>query len=69
MMKRLVFLLMVMVSFAVNADAQGFLKRLKEKAINAAENAVERKVERKVDRETEDAMDEVLDGKKTKSCR
>ena len=69
MMKRLVFLLMVMVSFAVNADAQGFLKRLKEKAINAAENAVERKVERKVDRETEDAMDEVLDGKKTKSSK
>ena len=64
-MKRLVLMLMVMVGFALNADAQGFLKKLKDRAINAAENAVERKVENKVDRETDDAMDAVLDGKKS----
>ena len=66
-MKRLVLLLMVMVAFAVNANAQGFLNRLKDRAVKAAENAVERKVENKVDRETENAMDEVLDGKSSKS--
>ena len=64
-MKRLILMLIVMVAFAVNADAQGFLNRLKDRAIKAAENAVERKVENKVDRTTEDAMDEVLDGKKS----
>ena len=64
-MKRLLLILMVMVAFAANSDAQGFLKRLKDKAVNAVENAVERKVENKVERETDDAMDEVLDGKKS----
>ena len=53
---------MMAVAFAVTADAQGFLKRLKERAINAAENAVSNKVENKVSRETDDAMDDVLDG-------
>jgi outer membrane protein OmpA-like peptidoglycan-associated protein len=63
-MKKLVLMLIVMVAFAVNADAQGFLNRLKDRAVRAAENAVERKVESKVDRTTSDAMDDVLDGKK-----
>ena len=61
-MKRIVLMLMMAVAFAVTADAQGFLKRLKERAINAAENAVSNKVENKVSRETDDAMDDVLDG-------
>ena len=64
-MKRILFLLMVMVAFAATADAQGFLKRLKERAINAAENAVENKVDSKVNEETNKAMDDVLDGKKS----
>ena len=64
-MKRLLLMLMVMVAFAATADAQGFLKRLKDRAVNAVENAVERKVENKVERETDDAMDDVLDGKKS----
>ena len=68
-MKRLFLMLMVMVAFAVNADAQGFLNRLKDRAIKAAENAVERKVENKVERETDDAMDDVLDGKKSSKSR
>ena len=58
-------MLMVMVAFAADTDAQGFLKRLKERAINAAENAVSNKVDDKVRRETDDAMDDVLEGKKS----
>ena len=64
-MKRLFLMLIVMVAFAVNADAQGFLNRLKDRAVKAAENAVERKVESKVERETDEALDSVLDGKKS----
>jgi len=60
-------MLMMAVAFAVTADAQGFLKRLKERAINAAENAVSNKVDDKVRRETDDAMDDVLDNKSKKS--
>ena len=63
-MKRLILMIVAIVAFAATADAQGFLKKLKERAINAAENAVERKVENKVERETDDAMDGILDGKK-----
>ena len=63
-MKKLVITLIVMLAFATNADAQGILGRLKDRAVNAAKNAVERKVEDKVSRETNDAMDNVLDGKK-----
>ena len=64
-MKKFVLSLIVMLAFVVNADAQGFLNRLKDRAVRAAENAVERKVENKVSRETDDAMDGVLDGKKS----
>ena len=65
-MKRLLLILMVMFAFAVNADAQGFLKRLKDRAINSVENAVSNKVDSKVNKETNKAMDEVLDGKSDK---
>ena len=65
MMKRLVMMLLMAIAFAVNVNAQGFLNRLKDRAVKAAENAVERKVESKVERTTDDAMDEVLDGKKS----
>jgi outer membrane protein OmpA-like peptidoglycan-associated protein len=60
-MKRLILMIVAMVAFAATADAQGFLKKLKDKALNA----VEGKVEDKVERETNDAMDGVLDGKKS----
>ena len=60
-------MLLMVVAFAVNADAQGFLNRLKEHAVNAAENAVSNKVTNKVTRETDDAMDDVLDKKKSKN--
>ena len=39
-MKKLVVTLIVMLAFAVNADAQGILGRLKDRAVNAAKNAV-----------------------------
>ena len=52
-----------MVAFAATADAQGFLKRLKDRAVNAAENAVSNKVDSKVSEETNKAMDDALDGK------
>ena len=62
-MKKLVLMFVAMVAFAVTADAQGFLKRLKDRAVNAAENAVSNKVDSKVNEETNKAMDDVLDGK------
>ena len=64
-MKRLILMLMVMVAFAATADAQGFLKRLKDRAVNAAENAVSNKVDSKVSEETNKAMDDALDGEKS----
>ena len=62
-MKRLMLMLVAMVALTVTADAQGFLKRLKDRAVNAAENAVSNKVDSKVNEETNKAMDDVLDGK------
>ena len=49
-----------MVAFSATADAQGFLKKLKDKALEKAKDKIENKVERTVDKE----MDAVLDGKK-----
>ena len=58
-----------MVAFAATADAQGFLKKLKDRALNSVENAVENKVDSKVNEETNKAMDDVLDGKSSKSSK
>ena len=65
-MKKLFLLLMVAFICSANADAQGFLGKLKDKAVDAAKRSVERKVENKVERETDKAMDGALDGKKSK---
>ena len=54
----------MVVAFVATVDAQGFLKRLKDSALNAAESAVTSKVDSKVRNETDNAMDDVLDGKK-----
>ena len=59
-MKKLFLMIVAIVVFAATADAQGFLKKLKEKAIERVQD----KIENKVERETDEAMDEVLDGKK-----
>ena len=64
MTKRLFLMLMLAIAFSVNADAQGWLNRLKDKAVDAAKNAVERNVERKADKEASDASDAVLNKKK-----
>ena len=58
-------MLMMVVAIAATADAQGFLKRLKDRALNAAENAVSGKVDSKVSEETNKAMDDALDGQKS----
>ena len=60
-MKKLLLLLLAMVAFSATADAQGFLKKLKDKALEKAKDKIENKVERTVDKE----MDAVLDGKKS----
>ena len=59
-MKRLILMVVAIIAIAVTADAQGFLKKLKDKAIERVQD----KIENKVERETDDAMDGVLDGKK-----
>lgn len=59
-MKRLILMMLAIVVFAATADAQGFLKKLKDKAVERVKD----KIENKVERETDDAMDGVLDGKK-----
>ena len=65
MMKRFFLMLIVAFSCTLSANAQSWLNRIKDSAARAAENAVTRKVDNKVDRETSDAMDTVLDGKKS----
>ena len=68
-MKRIFFMLMMAVAFAATADAQGFLKRLTDRALNSAENAISNKVDSKIYEETNDAMEDVLDGKKSKKSK
>jgi outer membrane protein OmpA-like peptidoglycan-associated protein len=60
-MKRIMMMAALAAFLCSGASAQGFLKKLKDKALNA----VESKVEDKVESETNDAMDGVLDGKKS----
>ena len=65
-MKKLFLMMVAIVAFAATADAQGFLKKLKDKAVERVQNKIENKVERTVD----DEMDGVLDGKaKEQSAR
>ena len=56
-MKKLVVTLIVMLAFTVNADAQGILGRLKDRAVDAAKNAVERKIDNAT-HETEGTTDD-----------
>jgi len=62
-MKRLIWTLIVMLAFAVNADAQGFLGRLRDRAVSTAKNAIESNVQQKVYSETNKAVDNAMDGK------
>ena len=62
-MKKLAILSIIAVMVAAEADAQCFLKRLKDRAVDAAKRSVEYKVENKAARVTDEAMDAILDGK------
>ncbi len=55
----------MMTALTTGASAQGFLKKLGERATEAAKRKVEQKVEEKVEREVGNKVDEILDGKKT----
>ena len=59
-MKRLILPFTLLFAVCIGINAQGFLKKLKDKAIERVQD----KIENKVERETDEAMDEVLDGKK-----
>ena len=60
-MKRLLLAMMLLMGICMGADAQGFLNRLKDKAVQTVQGKVENKVEQTVS----DEMDDVLDGKKS----
>ena len=59
-MKKLFLMVVAVVAFAATADAQGFLKKLKDRAVDRVKDKIENKVERK----TDEVIDGVLDGKK-----
>ena len=60
-MKRLIIALALLACMGADVSAQGFLNRLKDRAIQT----VQGKVENKVDQTVSEGMDEVLDGKKS----
>ena len=63
MMKKLLLMLMVMCACSLNADAQGWLKKLGK----VAEDAAKRTVESNVDRKTTQAVDDAMNPDTSKS--
>ena len=61
-MKRLIIALALFAFMGADVSAQGFLNRLKDKALQT----VQGKVENKVDQTVSEGMDAVLDGKSSK---
>ena len=61
-MKRLIIALALLACMSTDVSAQGWLNRLKDKAVQT----VQGKVEDKVDQTVSDGMDQVLDGKSSK---
>ena len=59
-MKKVISVFALLFAMSMSVNAQGFLKKLKDKAVERVQN----KIESKVDRETDEVMDGVLDGKK-----
>ena len=59
-MKKWTIALALLLTMSMDANAQGFLKKLKDKAVEKVKDKIENKVERK----TDEVMDDVLDGKK-----
>ncbi len=64
-MKPLFTLLVVMVLLPATLQAQ-FLKKLRQKAVNAVEKSVERRTEKEVQKSTDRALDTVVDAPKKK---
>ena len=68
-MRRLCYLsfAVILLSFCtLDAEAQGWLNNLKDKAVDAAKRTIENKVSNKTEKVTGDAADAVLNGKKGK---
>ena len=57
-MKKLILMAVAIVALSTSADAQGFFKKLKDKAVER----VKEKIENKVERKTDEVIDGVLDG-------
>lgn len=58
--KRMFFAFTLLFVMSMGVSAQGFLKKLKDKAVDRVKD----KIENKVERETDNVIDGVLDGKK-----
>ena len=65
--KRLLTVFLMVLAFSVNADAQGFLGKLKDRAVDAAKRTVERNVEQKTEKAVDDAMNPDKSKKSDKS--
>ena len=61
-MKRLILMLIVAFVCTLGTNAQGFLGRLKDRAVDAAKRSVEYKVESKVNKTVNDAVDDAFEG-------
>ena len=49
-------MMLMALAFSVNADAQGWLGKLKDRAVDAAKRTVESNVDRKTSKAVDDAM-------------
>ena len=66
MTRKLILLLIVAFTCSMNADAQGWLKKLGKVAEDAAKRTVENNVERKTEKAVDDAMNPDADRKSSK---
>jgi outer membrane protein OmpA-like peptidoglycan-associated protein len=69
MKKLMIAVLAAIVLCPAEVSAQGFLRKLGEKAAEAGKRKLEQKVEEKVEREVGNKADEILDGKSTSTSR
>lgn len=67
--RRLLTILMMVFMCAMGAEAQGWLGRLKDKAVDAAKRTVENNVERKTERAVDDAMNPDSSSKSSKKSK
>ena len=69
MKKRLMLMLLTVVAFAVTANAQSWLGKLKDRAVDAAKRTVEYNVDRKTTQAVDDAMNPDMDKIKSKKSK